>query len=335
MERREINSDNYEAFYLDYLEGNLSAEESAQLQSFLLLHPELEVDFDDVRPLSLMHTLPLQHDFKRGLKHVDLLNDAIIEQNAEEFIIAHHEGLLSEQRSAELLAFVQTNAPLQQLFNVYRRIRLESPTQEIYPNKGDLKRKPNRIVPLLYLSGAAAAIVVLFLAYRFNSAAVTQDNAPFIAQKKRDPKTEKQGSGGKTSNERQPFSWNTSPIDLDHPFGPQQSQNDPEVVPDLRINPEFQPEETPVQAPEIALETPILTPQPEENSVAQTNTSEKTKLGAEEFINPIFPVTNALTNVLNTEVDFGTRRKEVSDNRGFYIKIGKFELSHNASRASR
>lgn len=335
MERREINSDNYEAFYLDYLEGNLSAEESAQLQSFLLLHPELEVDFDDVPSLSLVHTLPLQHDFKRGLKHVDLLNDAIIERNAEEFIIAHHEGLLREQKSAELLAFVQTNAPLQQLFNVYGRIRLESPTQEIYPNKADLQRKPNRIVPLLYLSGAAAAIVVLFLAYRFNSPAVTQDNAPVTALKKSEPKTEKQGSGGKTSNERQPFSWNTSPLDLDHPFGPQQSQHNTELVPDLRINPEFQPEETPVQAPEIALETPILTPQPEENSVAQTNTSEKTKLGAEEFINPIFPVTNALTNVLNTEVDFGTRRKEVADNRGFYIKIGKFELSHNASRASR
>jgi hypothetical protein len=332
MERREINSDNYEAFYLDYLEGNLSAEESAQLQSFLLLHPELEVDFNDVPPLSLVHTLPLQHDFKRGLKHVDLLNDAILEQNAEEFIIAHHEGLLSEKRSEELLAFVQTNAPLQQLFNVYRRIRLQSPTQEIYPNKADLKRKSSRMVPLLYLSSAAAAIVLLFLAYRFNNPAGTQDKTPVTALKKSEPKTEKQGSDVPTSDESQPFSWNTSPIDRDHPFVPQQSQNDPEVVPDLRINPEIQPEETPVEAPEIALETPIVTPQPEENSVAMTNTAVKNKLGEDEFINPIFPVTNVLTNVFNKEVDFGTTRKDVAENRGFYIKIGKFEVSHNARK---
>jgi hypothetical protein len=335
MERREINSDNYEAFYLDYLEGNLSAEESAQLQSFLLLHPELEVDFDDVPPLSLAHTLPLQHYFKHGLKHVDFLNDAISEQNAEEFIIAHHEGLLSEQRSVALLAFVQTNESFQQLFHTYGRIRLEASTQEIYPNKGDLKRKPNRIVPLLYLSGAAAAIVLLFLAYQFNSPAGNQDNAPVTAQKKIDPKTEKQGSDVQSSDERQPFLWNTSPIDHDHPFAPQQSQHDTEIVPDVRTHPEIQPEETPVEVPEIAMETPIVTPQPEENSLAMTNHTEKTKVGAVEFVNPIFPVTNVLTNVLNTEVDFGTTRKEVADNRGFYIKIGKFELSHNASRASR
>jgi hypothetical protein len=335
MERREINSDNYEAFYLDYLEGNLSAEESAQLQSFLLLHPELELDFDDVPPLLLAHTLPLQHDFKRGLKHVDLLNDAISEQNTEEFIIAHHEGLLSEQRSEELFLFVQTNTALQHLFTAYGRIRLESPTQEIYPNKADLKRKSSRIVPLLYLSGAAAAIVVLFLAYRFNSAAVTQDNAPVTALKKSEPKTEKQGTDVQTSEEPQPFSWNTSPIDLDNPFAPQQSQHDTESVPDVRINPEIEPQETRVEAPELAMDTPIVTPQPEENSLAVLNTAEKNKVGADEFVNPIFPVTNVLTNVLNKEVDFGTTRKEVADGRGFYIKIGKFELSHNASRASR
>jgi hypothetical protein len=332
MERREINSDNYEAFYFDYLEGNLSAKDSAQLQSFLLLHPELEVDFDDVPPLSLTHTLHLHHDFKQGLKHVDFLNDSISEQNAEEFIIAHHEGLLSKQRSEELIHYLQTNAPLQQLFHTYGRIRLEASNQDIYPNKADLKRKSSRIVPLLYLSGAAAAIVVLFLAYRFNSAAVTQDNAPVTALKKSETKTEKQDSGGKTSNERQPFSWNTSPIDLDHPFAPQQSQHNTELVPDLRINPEFQPEETPVEAPEIALETPNNTPPIEENIQTVASVPLTTKENSPEFVNPIFPVTNVLTNVFNTEVDFGTTRKEIADNRGFYIKIGNFEVSHNARK---
>ena len=335
MERREINRDNYESFYLDYLEGNLSTEESAQLQSFLLLHPELEVDFEDVRSLSLVHTLFLQHDFKHGLKQVDLLNDSISEQNAEEFIIAHHEALLCEKKSEELIHFLQTSASFQQLFHSYGRIRLESPSQEIFENKADLKRKSSRIVPLLYLSGVAAAIVLLFLAYRFNNPAGTQDKTPVTAQKKREPKTEKQDSDVPTSDEPQPFSWNTSPIDLDNPFGPQQSQHYPEVVPNLRINPENQPKETPVGAPELAMETPIVMPQPDENSVDITHPALKNKVGEDEFVNPIFPVTNVLTNVLNKEVDFGTTRKDVVDKRGFYIKIGKFELSHNASRASR
>jgi hypothetical protein len=335
MERKEINSGNYEAFYLDYLEGNLGAEESAQLQSFLLLHPELEVDFNDVTTLSLPHTLPLQHDFKRGLKHVDLLNDAISEQNAEEFIIAHHEGLLSEKRSEELIYYLQTNAPLQQLFHTYGRIRLEASTQEIYPNKADLKRKSNRIFPLLYLSGAAAAIVLLFLAYQFNSPSGTQDNAPVTALKNSGPKNENQGSDVKTSDERQPFSWRTSPIEIENQFDPQQSKHNTKEVPDLRIHPEIQPEEAPVEAPELAMEIPIISLPIEENTQTVASVPVTTKEKSSEFINPIFPVTNVLTNVFNKEVDFGTTRKDVADNRGFYIKIGNFEVSHNASRASR
>jgi hypothetical protein len=266
------------------------------------------------------------------LKHVDLLNDAISEQNAEEFIIAHHEGLLSEKRSEELIHYLQTNESFQQLFHSYGRIRLESPTQEIYPNKSDLKRKSSRIVPLLYLSGAAAAIILLFLAYQFNSPSGTQDKTSITAQKKSEPKTEKQGIQVQTLDEPQPFSWNTSPIEIENQFGPQQSQHNTKEVPDLRIHPEIQPEETPVEAPEIAVETPVITPPIAENTHAVASVPMTTKENSPEYINPIFPVTNVLTNVFNKEVDFGTTRKDVADNRGFYIKIGNFEVSHNARK---
>ncbi len=327
-----ITRENYEAYYLDYLEGNLGAEESAQLQSFLLVHPELEVDFDGLNSLSLAHTPPLQHDFKRGLKQVDMLNDEISEQNAEDLIIAHFEGFLSEKRAEELILFVRTNEYFQQLFHTHERIRLEASAQEIYPNKGDLKRKSNRIVPLLYLSGAAAAILILFFAYQFNDPAGTQDNAPVTAQKKIEPKTEKQGSEVQPSDVPQPFSWSTSPIEIENQFGPHQSQHDAEVGPDLRINPEIQPEETPVEAPELAMETPIITPPIAENTHTVASVTMTTKENSPEYINPIFPVTNVLTNVFNKEVDFGTTRKDVADNRGFYIKIGNFEVSHNARK---
>lgn len=39
-----ITIENYEAFLLDYIEGNLNAEQQQQLQNFLLAHPELDID---------------------------------------------------------------------------------------------------------------------------------------------------------------------------------------------------------------------------------------------------------------------------------------------------
>ena len=41
-----ITIENYEAFYLDYLEGNLSGETLVAFEAFLAAHPELSVDDD-------------------------------------------------------------------------------------------------------------------------------------------------------------------------------------------------------------------------------------------------------------------------------------------------
>lgn len=41
-----INLDNYEAYLLDHLEGNLGKAETEELRSFVVLHPELNIDLD-------------------------------------------------------------------------------------------------------------------------------------------------------------------------------------------------------------------------------------------------------------------------------------------------
>ena len=42
-----INLSNYEAWLLDYAEGNLSAEDTAELLLFMEQHHELQVDLDN------------------------------------------------------------------------------------------------------------------------------------------------------------------------------------------------------------------------------------------------------------------------------------------------
>ena len=42
-----IHINNYEAFFIDYLEGTLSSELVQELNSFLRIHPELKVELED------------------------------------------------------------------------------------------------------------------------------------------------------------------------------------------------------------------------------------------------------------------------------------------------
>jgi hypothetical protein len=48
-----INFSNYEAWLLDYAEGNLSAEDTAELLLFMEQHPELQTDVDNLMEFTL------------------------------------------------------------------------------------------------------------------------------------------------------------------------------------------------------------------------------------------------------------------------------------------
>jgi hypothetical protein len=56
--------------------------------------------------------------------------------------------------------------------------------------------------------------------------------------------------------------------------------------------------------------------------------SDYASLGFQEMNNPIKPVTSRLGDLVNQEVDFRTAKASEKNSGGFYLKIGKFELSH-------
>ena len=98
MER--ISIFNYEAFYLDFLEGNLSEEDHALFLLFLEENPELKVVDEDLPALELEQ--PFMDDtFKNSLKQ-PLLSEKITNLNYEYFLISQAEGLLSEEKENEI-----------------------------------------------------------------------------------------------------------------------------------------------------------------------------------------------------------------------------------------
>lgn len=155
----QITINNYEAFLLDHLEGNLSPELQAELLLFFETHPELREDLDE---FELFTIVPESSSFdqKETLK-VDENHIGII--NYEEAMIAEIEGENSPETSAELATFLQAHAKKGQELETYRKTRLLAP-EIIFNDKDSLKQKEDRVIPLYWwYSAAAAVILALFL----------------------------------------------------------------------------------------------------------------------------------------------------------------------------
>jgi hypothetical protein len=191
---------------------------------------------------------------------------------------------------------------------------------------------------LFFTVAAAASIVIAFLVYQFNGNVTRNSSGQTFANHQRDStKLTKKIKGIGPSQ--------TDVFLQDMQLTPQKTRNELDAL---------VPDKNPFEPPIHVEPAPILSQQkidntPEEDAYIAGYTPQSPNANtyvvpvrfnipadkANDLVNPIFPVTNVLTNVFNKEVDFGTTRKDVADNRGFYIKIGKFEISRNASPSSR
>jgi len=180
MER--ISIFNYEAFYLDFLEGNLSEEDTVLLFEFLDKHPELKLEDDAL--VTLNDDLPVLDDqFKMGLKQVEFNETVITAHNAEQFMIAETEGLLSSEKVIELDQFVGSDTDRMRLRKSFAATRLQPDVRVVFADKDSLKRKKKiALWPIISLAAAACA-AVLFLLWDPADTALTIQSDQTVAQK--------------------------------------------------------------------------------------------------------------------------------------------------------
>lgn len=117
----QINHNNYEAFLLDYIEGNLSAEMTAELMLFLQQNPEIESGIEDFKIISLEKE-EAKFDAKKELKRKEfVVNDDVIEG----LIISCINGDLSKSEEKKLMEIVNGNPDYSNLFSQYKITKLE------------------------------------------------------------------------------------------------------------------------------------------------------------------------------------------------------------------
>ena len=161
-----INKHNYEAYFLDYHEKNLSPIQVAELMLFLNEHPDLKEEFENFQSISFAEPIDsISYDEKSELKKN---NSALHAGNFEEAAIGLVEGVLSPAGEKELHMFVTKNPKYHTELQLYRKTKLVIDASVIYENKEELKKRKDRAFVWYYL--AAATIAFLIAGYfLFNS----------------------------------------------------------------------------------------------------------------------------------------------------------------------
>ena len=122
-----INQHNYEAFYLDYLEGNLSAETTAQLLLFLENNPVLKSELEEFELVELNANPDVKFD-------KETLRQNINKSNVEDYIIASIENEIETEDALELTDYLNNSAEAMALAERYEKTIL-SKQKILFPKK--------------------------------------------------------------------------------------------------------------------------------------------------------------------------------------------------------
>lgn len=140
-----ITRENYEAWFLDYHEGTLSAEGRQEVMDFLVENPDLKEEFDAFEMITLE-----EEDNMHGAVFInkDQLKKPVDSQLAESMgknsleaqMIAWYEGDLNEQEKASLLKTLSADPKARKDFDLYGKVYLKPDTSVVFANKSSLKR---------------------------------------------------------------------------------------------------------------------------------------------------------------------------------------------------
>lgn len=137
-----INKDNYEAYFLDFTEGNLSPLEAEELMAFIEQFPELRSELDSFENISLVPEKNIVFDSKESLKKIEAGHlTGITAENIDSYLIAEIEGVISVEEKNELNSFISVHSNYQKDRLLYSHTLLTPDLSIKYSNKELLKHK--------------------------------------------------------------------------------------------------------------------------------------------------------------------------------------------------
>lgn len=159
-----IGRDNYESWFMDYLDGKLDTVQVEVLMSFLEFNPDLKQELEGLENVSLE---PREQVFehKAGLrKPVDTPERQAMLENFEDYCISGIEQQLSPDEENMLQKIIKDDPEKQNIYILYRSIILQADKSILYPGKSRLKRRYIELPRLRIAMSSVAAVAIILLA---------------------------------------------------------------------------------------------------------------------------------------------------------------------------
>lgn len=147
-----ITRENYEIYFIDYMDGNLSERERAEVEAFLLVHPDLQEQLDGMGEVRLK--IPTEVFRKK-----EEIKQAVREREMEYYAIAVTEGVITDEERA----WVDENTDkkvFEREVDVYAKIKVKPDPACRFEGKAGLYRKSG-VILLVKRYAAIAAVVAL------------------------------------------------------------------------------------------------------------------------------------------------------------------------------
>jgi len=185
-----ITRENYESFFMDYIEGNLPENMIDQFLDFLNQNPDLKEELHQFEEVTLPEESVVFQE--KQLLHKSLASDKQLLDNKA---IAYLEGDMDIHESRAFGAYLNQHPELQKEYKQLEKTRLVPDFSVRYTAKNKLYHKPTRTVVMTWVARAAAVVVLLWgirsLIETPNKTEIAQNKVEFATTKQAEiqPKT--------------------------------------------------------------------------------------------------------------------------------------------------
>ena len=150
-----IDRSNYESFFIDYLDGNLSEGQIDDILFFLQNNPDLKEELESISEFKLDLT---DHIFPDKSVLLKTETDEISEFDS--LAIAYFENDLSDTDKQSLLKEIEGDTEKIKIFQSIERLRLIPETGIIFPNKKQLLQEKKKPVFFTWITRVAAILLL-------------------------------------------------------------------------------------------------------------------------------------------------------------------------------
>lgn len=188
-----ITRDNYESYFVDYLEGNLPEAQIDQFLDFLNQNPDLKEELHEFEEVVLPPEKNVIFTEKQNLRK-SAAEEKQLQQNK---VIAYLEGDMDIHEGRAFGAYLDQHPELRKEYQQFEKTRLIPDLSIGFGAKNKLYHKPARTVVMNWVARAAAVVVLLWginsLIQTPNKTEIAQDHSK-VSQAEKTEKTEKQAT---------------------------------------------------------------------------------------------------------------------------------------------